>query len=496
MRLAFIFLLGLATLASAAVPFGKNPVYQANLTRVVASASCSILTNNLTFSSLVSTANTANANMISPGFTPAENALLVAFVAMSPSGVHIITNTGTPQLTWWKVAETNFNTLTSPGHQLSAWVTQLSPGMSAGEIQVQLTNGPTPTGANLAVVQVTGADTNKLWGTNAIVQTVHNGSNNTANGQITFAAPNAGGSNGLIVAFADDVNSAADMTDGEFTELSETAYNTPAAGLFVMSRRMAPASATLATNISTARDWAALGLEIKAGTNTCPSGAYVASAATFDGSNDYLSRGAGLTGAADNKFGLVSLWVKRTRTATDEYLFSDTGSLNVRVYINSSDEAVVDAYNSASDLIFRIKTTSTITDTAWHHLMVSWNHTATKVSHLYLDGASDPNLLVFTEDATVDWTGGDWTIGSVATFNKLAGCMTEVYVTNEYLDLSNSSNRLKFYNAGAPVDLGADGSTPTGTQPLVYIRTWTGSPNAGSGGGFTINGAFDACTAP
>jgi len=50
-----------------------------------------------------------------------------------------------------------------------------------------------------------------------------------------------------------------------------------------------------------------------------------------------------------------------------------------------------------------------------------------------------------------------------------------------------------------PADLGSNGSTPTGTQPLIYFNGDAASAgtNAGSGGNFTINGSpTDAETNP
>ncbi len=79
--------------------------------------------------------------------------------------------------------------------------------------------------------------------------------------------------------------------------------------------------------------------------------------------------------------------------------------------------------------------------------------------------------------------------------NKFHGDIAELYWTNEYIDLSSASNRLKFLTAsGEPANLGADGSTPTGTQPLIYLAnaTATFQNNLGSGGNFTENGALTA----
>ena len=57
--------------------------------------------------------------------------------------------------------------------------------------------------------------------------------------------------------------------------------------------------------------------------------------------------------------------------------------------------------------------------------------------------------------------------------------------------MSTATNRLKFLAAdGKPANLGADGSTPTGTQPILYLANPFGTfqNNLGSGGNFTENG--------
>jgi hypothetical protein len=69
-----------------------------------------------------------------------------------------------------------------------------------------------------------------------------------------------------------------------------------------------------------------------------------------------------------------------------------------------------------------------------------------------------------------------------------------------HLDLSVEANRRKFISAaGKPVSLGANGSTPTGSQPIIYLAnpTATWQDNLGAGGNFTENGALaDAATNP
>jgi hypothetical protein len=97
-------------------------------------------------------------------------------------------------------------------------------------------------------------------------------------------------------------------------------------------------------------------------------------------------------------------------------------------------------------------------------------------------------------NTTIDYTIADWAVGGDVGGSNLAdGDVAEVFFTDEYLDISVVANRRKFITAGLrPVDVGSDGSTPTGTAALIYLSgaTSTWHTNDGSGGGFTENGAL------
>lgn len=251
---------------------------------------CTVSTNALVFTLKTSFGNTSNNNWYSSAsFTPAADSTLVVFGAFSPAANETFGDSvGT--YTWWRIGGspggTNYNTLASPAGKLTAWVTQMPPGTTPGSMTVSLTN-TSGTGGNLHVVQITGADTNLAWGSNAVVQSVLIASNATANPQITISAPNASGSNALLVAFADDVNSSSDNAAGNGqTELAESAYNTPAHALSTYYLTNLQNSQTLHTNIATSRDWASIALEIRAGTNKCAGGGgggcTVASGDTFN----------------------------------------------------------------------------------------------------------------------------------------------------------------------------------------------------------------------
>lgn len=74
----------------------------------------------------------------------------------------------------------------------------------------------------------------------------------------------------------------------------------------------------------------------------------------------------------------------------------------------------------------------------------------------------------------------------------------------QYIDLTLTSNRRKFINSsGKPVDLGADGSTPTGTAPTFFLHrdaaaaaSTFANDLSGHGNNFTITGTLTAVTGP
>jgi len=142
----------------------------------------------------------------------------------------------------------------------------------------------------------------------------------------------------------------------------------------------------------------------------------------------------------------------------------------------------------------------------WLHVLASWNTNfaaLSKLSHLYMNDVSDKTVNSDSNPAfNVDYTSTNWAVGAITDgTTKLNGCLAEVYMAfGQYLDFSSSANRRKFISAtGKPVDLGATGALPTGSQPTVYLNNPAASfgTNKGSGGDFTITGSLDtASTSP
>lgn len=213
-------------------------------------------------------------------------------------------------------------------------------------------------------------------------------------------------------------------------------------------------------------------------------------ATDFDGSADFFARGGGLTGAADGQLGILSVWLKPTDflgfpfSAQSDRVSFDIPAGQPRIILrNSSNAIVLNMFASSVELVTN----------DWQHILMAWDTSASLLADLYIDDVSITTTISPQIEGTVDYTLTDWTVGArIGGVSHYNGCISELYFNSaEYLDITSQTNRRKFIDAsGDPVDLGADGSTPTGTAPIIYLPNAFGSfgTNAGSGGNFTEDG--------
>ncbi|HQS59719.1 MAG: hypothetical protein B7Y56_02975 [Gallionellales bacterium 35-53-114] len=231
---------------------------------------------------------------------------------------------------------------------------------------------------------------------------------------------------------------------------------------------------------------------------------FVADAADFDGTNDYMLRGAGLTGAVDSKTGIFSAWVRLDGgDGASLTILRSTNAINAFLVLRRTDNFfAIGGDNAAGTEILLLKTSNAYTaSSTWLHLLASWD-LASAAGHLYINDASDISSPTLTND-TIDYTLANWGVGAVpgGTF-LMNGCIAEMYFApGQYLDFSVESNRRKFITAaGKPAYLGADGSIPTGTAPIMYHHLDNGevvanfATNRGAGGNFAITGTLDAAS--
>ena len=228
----------------------------------------------------------------------------------------------------------------------------------------------------------------------------------------------------------------------------------------------------------------------------------VCDSADFDGTNDSMARGAGLTGAADSKTGILSAWCRLDGgDGANIYILSNSEvGTGVTLFRAAANIFQINGMNTAGTFILQLASTTTYTTAAtWLHVLASWN-LATASASLYINGVSDLAGGPTLTDDTIDYTKTDCYIGNAFTGTvDWNGCLAEFYFApGQYLDFSLVANRRKFIDsAGKPVHLGTTGALPTGTAPLVYLHLDDGeavanfATNRGTGGNFSITGTLD-----
>jgi len=230
---------------------------------------------------------------------------------------------------------------------------------------------------------------------------------------------------------------------------------------------------------------------------------YSANAVHFDGTSDYLARGADLTGTVDGKQGTISFWIRKTGSdgGLSEQIFSNAKTLGGNndftflVTKTGDDEIAIRGDNSGglTRLLIESSVDSIEVADGWVHVLASWDLSDSAKRHLYINDVSDINVGIYTDD-TIDYSVADWGVGARPGGNsKLDGDLADFWFDDTYIDFSVEANRRDFITAqGRVVDLGADGSNPTSLSPLVFLSgdTSTWHTNDGTGGGFTENGAL------
>ncbi len=233
--------------------------------------------------------------------------------------------------------------------------------------------------------------------------------------------------------------------------------------------------------------------------------AYTAVAADFDGSADSLARGADLSGAVDDRQGTLSFWFRLDGGNGSFTWAMDTTNARVRLFKSSGDRFEFDLKNSGGSFIFFDVNGPLHFDGAdWHHFIMSWD-TLADVCLWYIDDVNEPVSNCDTPSPPeVDGTQADWFIGiSNTASSRFNACVSEFYYHQTlFLDLTTEGNRRLFndgtggHGGGKPVNLGADGSTPLSSQPIVYLNKVAADfhENNGSGGNFVVTGALSACS--
>lgn len=224
---------------------------------------------------------------------------------------------------------------------------------------------------------------------------------------------------------------------------------------------------------------------------------YAAVTTNFDGTNDWLSRASGLTSAVDGKLGTLSFWIDKIQAdGQSRGILRDTAG---RLQINHTSGNLIQIVGQSSGGTTNLTLISTSQIAAaggWYHILASWD-LLNGLGHLYINDADVRAGSPTLNNGLIDYTTADLGIYSnVGGTSKFQCDATEFYFNFvEYVDITVEANRRKFIDAaGKPVDLGADGSTPTGSQPIIYLKNPHTSyeVNLGYGGDFIANGSLTA----
>lgn len=236
--------------------------------------------------------------------------------------------------------------------------------------------------------------------------------------------------------------------------------------------------------------------------------AYAADAATFDGTSTYVQRTSALSGLSGGKRGIISGWSNFNGgdgVVTQILEMVTTGFISFPFRSAANKYQFTLQNNDLTTPLSITSNSSWVVASGWHNFLCSWD-VGIGATHLYIDDSDDEAGGSTATNVTLDYSKTTQTVGAVSGGSaKLDGDLFDFYVNlDEYLDLDVTANRRKFIDAaGKPVFLGADGSEPTGNQPLMFHHIDSGAAastfgdNLGTGGAFSITGSLTiAATSP
>lgn len=220
-------------------------------------------------------------------------------------------------------------------------------------------------------------------------------------------------------------------------------------------------------------------------------GGYTAQGVNFSATTT-MHRAAALTGVTDSKVGTLSFWFRGAAAsdASTVRVFGANGNGGVIIdRLSSGVMRIITGDSVGSNNMILASTSSFASSAGWKNCLASWN-LAAGGGHMYIEDALEGSI-----------TGTNSTIayatGQSDYFMPDAGLPGPFDIADFWfdpnqapLDFSVTGNRRLFITAGlAPVNLGTNGATPTGTSPAVFFSGATASwnTNKGTGGGFTIS---------
>jgi hypothetical protein len=227
-----------------------------------------------------------------------------------------------------------------------------------------------------------------------------------------------------------------------------------------------------------------------------------AESAEFNGTNQYLSTPA-LTGLADSKvFSFACAFYQDVVSADTMFSISapSASANNFRIIHGSADpgQLTIIGSNSSGTIILDFSTAAVMPVNEWSTFLVSID-LENSTSSVYINGSQILDASEVLTNDNLNFSAADVIyVGAEENGDVVRqwwdGKLGFLWFNTEYIDFSQEANRLKFFDAFQyPVDVGADGSLPTGNVPLIYMNEgFHLGTNLGSGGNFTpVNAPTD-----
>lgn len=215
-----------------------------------------------------------------------------------------------------------------------------------------------------------------------------------------------------------------------------------------------------------------------------------------DSNNDSYATG-GFTGNVNNQQLFLSAWMRINKLGVNQWFLGGTTNMYL-LRLLSTNKFRVELRNAAptNGLVCAFTSDFTFTTGVWYHVaysvdlnapafVMTVNGTVDTASPSTLSGTASLVRANYALGNQFSPPGQQFDVDIAEVFFYAAGSAA-------WLDLSIASNNQKFRTTGGkPVDLGSDGSTPLGVQPMIYLSRRPGDGvdpffvNRGFGGNLT-----------
>jgi hypothetical protein len=226
----------------------------------------------------------------------------------------------------------------------------------------------------------------------------------------------------------------------------------------------------------------------------------------LDGSADYLSRTARLTGLVAGKQFTSHFCVNSDAAGGGVLCFHNGTDTSFDIRVGGTGDSLVQIYDVSGNLSAR---SSVVRVTGRNYVVsISIDMANTSKRHLVINGVIDSSV-TWTAYVNGNLSFATPTNSSVGAYRSsgswlyLNGRLGNVFFHTSYIDLSIQANREKFVTGtgidAKPADLGANGELPFGTAPLIYLPMYgnNAGKNYGTGGNFTVSsGPFPGARGP